>query len=102
MSDNYHQAAQGGTGANHITLFHGDDIWYRDGNGNANGSAAKPDSESGPAAGTNNYYSQDYSGYSACANATQHCVAPVVNYLASLTPPLQPNCGALALLHPEQ
>jgi phospholipase C len=33
MSDNFHQAAQGGTGANHIMLGHGDMIWFSDGNG---------------------------------------------------------------------
>ncbi len=34
MSDNYHQAAMGGTGANHIMLGYGDAIWFSDGNGN--------------------------------------------------------------------
>ncbi len=34
MSDNYHQAVSGGTGANHIMLGTGDAIWFSDGNGN--------------------------------------------------------------------
>ena len=34
MSDNYHQAAMGGTGANHILLGYGDAMWFSDGNGN--------------------------------------------------------------------
>ena len=34
MSDNYHQAVNGGTGANHIMLGTGDAIWFSDGNGN--------------------------------------------------------------------
>jgi phospholipase C len=33
MSDNYHQAVLGGTGANHIMLGTGDAIWFSDGNG---------------------------------------------------------------------
>src|SRR3984957_9427295 len=35
MSDNFHQSVDGGTGANHIMLGHGDAIWFSDGNGNA-------------------------------------------------------------------
>ncbi len=34
MSDNFHQSVQGGTGANHIMLGHGDAIWFSDGKGN--------------------------------------------------------------------
>ena len=34
MSDNYHQAVMGGTGANHIMIGTGDAIWFSDGNGN--------------------------------------------------------------------
>jgi len=33
MSDNYHQAANGGTGANHIMLGTGDAMWFSDGKG---------------------------------------------------------------------
>ena len=35
MSDNFHQSVNGGTGANHIMLGHGDAIWFSDGDGNA-------------------------------------------------------------------
>ena len=35
MSDNFHQSVNGGTGANHIMLGHGDAIWFSDGKGNA-------------------------------------------------------------------
>jgi phospholipase C len=31
MSDNFHQSVDGGTGANHIMLGHGDAIWFSDG-----------------------------------------------------------------------
>jgi phospholipase C len=34
MSDNFHQSVNGGTGANHIMLGHGDMIWFSDGYGN--------------------------------------------------------------------
>ena len=34
MSDNYHQAVLGGTGANHIMMGTGDAIWFSDGAGN--------------------------------------------------------------------
>ena len=35
MSDNFHQAIDGGTGANHIALGTGDVDWYSDGSGHA-------------------------------------------------------------------
>ncbi len=95
MSDNFHQSVQGGTGANHIMLFYGDDIWYSDGNGNALTPPANQIENPNPQPGTNNYYAQDgYSGgtYSECADAAQPGVTSVVHYLASLTPPIKPNC----------
>jgi phospholipase C len=74
MSDNFHQSVDGGTGANHIMLGHGDAIFFSDGNGNA---AAPPHNqmilqsnpdEAGtvdevedpdPMPGTNNWYTED-------------------------------------------
>ena len=41
MSDNFHQSVNGGTGANHIMLGHGDAIWFSDGTGNAADAAAQ-------------------------------------------------------------
>ena len=35
MSDNYHQAVSGGTGANHIMMGTADAIWFSDGSGSA-------------------------------------------------------------------
>jgi Phosphoesterase family len=35
MSDNFHQSVNGGTGANHIMLGHGDALWFSDGEGHA-------------------------------------------------------------------
>jgi phospholipase C len=95
MSDNYHQAVAGGTGANHVMLGTGDAIWYTDANGN---SAIPPRDQienPNPQPGTNNYYVQDgYAGgsYVACADLTQPGVAPIVGYLNSLPNKPKPNC----------
>jgi phospholipase C len=78
MSDNYHQAVNGGTGANHVMLGTGDAIWFSDGNGHATVPpnhrvnptdptvplAGNPNSLSeienpNPQPGTNNYYIED-------------------------------------------
>jgi phospholipase C len=108
MSDNYHQAAMGGTGMNHIMIGFADDIWYSDGNGNTvvpiQAQIEDPDAQPG----TNNWYVEDgyggfnsttnmpYGGgsYSACADTTQPGVPAVVDYLASLAKPIAPNCDA--------
>src|SRR5260370_23692105 len=50
MSDNYHQAVMGGTGANHVMLGTADAIWFSDGNGNP----ATPPHQQLVAAGTAN------------------------------------------------
>nr|WP_259461563.1 alkaline phosphatase family protein [Paraburkholderia fungorum] len=121
ISDNFHQSVNGGTGANHIMLGHGDMIWFSDGNGNAqvpphNVAVASGTANAGivdeienpnAMAGTNNWYSQDgYGGgsygsassgggsYSNCADTTQPGVAPIVNYLNSLPKPVASNCVA--------
>ena len=41
MSDNFHQSVNGGTGANHIMLGHGDAIWFSDGGGTRADAAAQ-------------------------------------------------------------
>ncbi len=87
MSDNYHQAVMGGTGANHVALGSGDAIWYTDGNGNAATPPANEIENPDPRPGTNNWYTQDgYSGgtYSNCSDSTQPGVGAVLTYLASL------------------
>jgi len=120
MSDNFHQSVDGGTGANHIMLGHGDAIWFSDGNGNAMTPPHKQMTGSGvnagvvdevedpdPAAGTNNWYTEDgygggsfgsssYGGgsYSNCADPTQPGVAEIVAYLQSLPNPIDPRCQA--------
>ncbi len=94
MSDNYHQAVNGGTGANHIMLGTGDAVWYSE-NGNPAVPSQTEIENPNPQAGTNNYYIQDgYAGgsYVACADVTQPGVAPIVDYLNSLPKKPKPNC----------
>jgi phospholipase C len=119
MSDNFHQSVNGGTGANHIMLGHGDAIWFSDGKGNAAAAPHNVEVASGtanagvvdevenpnPAMGTNNWYTEDGYGagsfgspssgggsYTNCSDMTQPGVAPIVNYLRSLSPKINPNC----------
>jgi phospholipase C len=101
MSDNYHQAAMGGTGLNHIMLGFADGIWYSDGNGNAAVPPANQIENPNPQPGTNNWYVEDGYGaaggvgggsYSACADTTQPGVPAVVDYLQTLTPAIKANC----------
>jgi phospholipase C len=87
LSDNFHQAIQGGTGANHIAVGFGTAIYYAD----STGAPATPPSNQienpNPLAGTNDWYTQDgYSGgsYVGCADTTQPGIAPVRDYLNAL------------------
>jgi phospholipase C len=120
ISDNFHQSVNGGTGANHIMLGHGDAIWFSDGNGHpaepphnttagsgANAGIVDEVENPNPAAGTNNWYTEDgygggsygsssYGGgsYTECADLSQPGVAPIVSYLKSLPRPIKSNCEA--------
>ena len=117
MSDNYHQPAMGGTGLDSIMLFFGDAIWFQDQNGNlvpphnqltwAGGPVDEIENPN-PVAGTNNWWTQDgYGGYgdygqshgvygggsySDCSDPSQPGVGPILSYLSSLNPPVNPNC----------
>ena len=68
MSDNYHQAVMGGTGANHIALGTGDAAFYQDANGNATAPPAGEIENPNPQPGTNNFYTQDGYGASGTTN----------------------------------
>ena len=119
MSDNFHQSVHGGTGANHIMLGHGDAIYFSDANGNyatpphnvtvvpgtANAGMVDEVENPNPAAGTNNWYSEDgYGGgsfgspsfgggsYTNCSDLTQPGVSEIVNYLSSLPRKINPRC----------
>ncbi len=119
MSDNYHQAVMGGTGANHVMLGSGDAIWFT----NSQGKPAMPphnqliaggSSNAGivdeienpnPEPGTNNWYSEDgygggsfgsasYGGgtYSECTDTSRSEVAQITDFLAALSTPINPRC----------
>jgi acid phosphatase len=97
ISDNYHQAIMGGTGANFQALVSGDAAFFT--NTNLNGTAAVPFSNQienpDPLPGTNNYYTQDgYSGgsYVNCSDASAPGVASVYRQLY-LQGVHQPNCA---------
>ena len=87
LSDNYHQAVMGGTGANHLAIGYGTTIYYADSNGNPATPPANQIENPNPQPGTNNFYTQDgYSGgsYVECADPSQPGVAAVRAYLAKL------------------
>jgi phospholipase C len=114
MSDNFHQSVNGGTGANHIMFGHADMIWFSDGKGHAavppHNTAVKELDEienPNPRKGTNNWYAEDgygggsygspaYGGgsYSDCADVKQPGVAPIREYLKTLSPQIDPRCEA--------
>ncbi len=110
MSDNYHQAVMGGTGANHIMLGTGDAIWFSDGNGNpkepphnqlvgaGTPNAGVVDEIENPNAqpGTNNWYTEDgYGGgsYSNCSDSDAPGVTSVLTYLDTLPRLIDPRCA---------
>jgi len=118
MSDNYHQAVNGGTGPNHIMLGHGDLIWFSDPNGKPgvppentvvftapyNG-GPNPDQGTvneienpNPAPGTNNWYTED--GYGNSYNAgypPPYSPAPVSGggSYSDCSDPSQPGVGPI-------
>jgi acid phosphatase len=102
ISDNYHQAVQGGTGANHIALGTGFAASYQDANGNAAAPPAGEIENPNPLPGTNNSYTQDGYGsstvantggsYSECADPSAPGVSAIDAYLATLPYNALSNC----------
>jgi len=94
MSDNYHQAVMGGTGANHVMLGTGDAIFWSDGNGTPTmppSHIANPN----PLPGSNNQYTVDIGfdgNFTECADSSQPGVDAVRDYLATLPYRPHPNC----------
>jgi acid phosphatase len=87
LADNYHQAVQGGTGANHVMIGAGQDAYYQDSSGNPQTPPSDQIENPNPKPGTNNNYTQDgYSGgtYSNCSDPSQPGVGPILGYLAAL------------------
>jgi phospholipase C len=102
ISDNYHQAVMGGTGANHVALGTGYAASYQNASGKA---VAPPPGEienPNPEPGTNNDYTQDGYGsktvpdtggsYSECANPRAPGVSTIDKFLASLPYKTLHNC----------
>ena len=119
MSDNYHQAVMGGTGANHVMLGMADAIWFASGNGDpampphnelvaggtANAGIVDEIENPDPQVGTNNWYTEDgygggsygsasYGGgtYTNCSDTSQPGVLQITSYLGALSQPIAPNC----------
>ena len=94
MSDNYHQAVMGGTGANHVMMGTGDAIFWSDGNGNPTtppSHIANPD----PLPGSDDVYTVDLGfdgNFTECADPTQPGIKPIRDYLKSLPYRPDPNC----------
>jgi phospholipase C len=87
LSDNFHQAVMGGTGANHIEIGFGTDIYYADASGKPATPPANQIENPDPQSGTDNFYTQDgYGGgsYVKCADPSQPGVKAVSQYLAQL------------------
>jgi phospholipase C len=117
ISDNYHQAVMGGTGANHIMIGTGDvyffnNSFFQDGHFDANSfnPAAPPTvpaailgfpfslvANPDPVPGSNNVYKNDIGAalgeYVNCSDPTnQPGVPAITNYLATLPYKASPNC----------
>ena len=95
ISDNYHQAVMGGTGANHIALGTGFAASFQNKAGKAVAPPANEIENPNPKPGTNNNYTQDgYAGgsYSECANPQAPGVSAIDKYLAALPYKPMANC----------
>jgi len=95
MSDNYHQAVMGGTGANHVMMGTGDDVFWSDGNGNPSTPPAVVIANPDPLPGTDDVYTVDlnFNGdFTNCSDASQPGIDAIHDYLRSLPYRPQPNC----------
>jgi len=94
MSDNYHQAVMGGTGANHVMMGTGDAVFWSDGKGTPTtppSHIANPN----PLPGSDNQYTVDIGfdgNFAECADPTQPGIKPIRDYLESLPYDPKPNC----------
>ncbi|MGO9267231.1 MAG: alkaline phosphatase family protein [Candidatus Binataceae bacterium] len=93
MSDNFHQAVMGGTGASFIFLGTADIAFYDDGDGHPLKPPQALIEDPDPWAGSNNWYKRDgyeSGSYVNCADPSQPGVAPILVFLRSLG--LKSNC----------
>jgi phospholipase C len=94
MSDNFHQAFLGGTGANHVMLGTGDAFFWSDGNGNPTtppSHIANPN----PQPGSDDVYTVDLGfdgNFTECGDTSQPGIKPILQYLHSLPYHPDPNC----------
>ena len=93
LSDNFHQAFLGGTGANHMMLGTGDAAYWTDGNGNPTTPPSSVIANPNPVANTVNQYTVD-GNFMNCADTTQPGIAPIATYLANLPYHPATNCQA--------
>ncbi|MGD0846506.1 phospholipase C [Bradyrhizobium sp.] len=91
LADNFHQSFHGGTAANHFMLGTGDAAFWSDGNGNPTTPPASMIANPNPVPGTVNAYTVD-GNFSACADASQPGVGPIISYLENLPYAAEPNC----------
>jgi acid phosphatase len=91
QSDNFHQSVMGGTGANHVMLGTGDDVFFSDGAGTPTLPPASQIANPNPLPATTNIYTVD-GRWTNCGDTSQPGVGPVTSYLQSLE--LPPNCVA--------
>src|SRR5262245_22651270 len=89
MSDNFHQSVMGGTGANHVMLGTGDNVFFSDGAGNPVVPPATQIADPNPRPGTTNVYKVD-GRWTKCSDPSQPGVGPLTAYLKSLE--LSANC----------
>jgi phospholipase C len=96
ISDNYHQAVMGGTGANHVMMGTGDAIFWT----NSAGQPSVPPSHianPNPVSGTDDVYTVDINfdgNFTKCADNTQPGIDQITDYLATLPYHPRPNCEA--------
>jgi phospholipase C len=89
MSDNFHQSVMGGTGANHVMLGTGDNVFFSDGAGKPVVPPATQVADPNPRPGTVNVYKVD-GRWTNCSDPSQPGVGPLAAYLQALE--LSPNC----------
>ena len=101
INDNFHQAVQGGAGANHLMLGYADMIFYSDASGKPATPPAGAIENPNPQPYTNNFWINDGYGsaathdggsFSNCADRRQPGVAPILAYLSAIH--VKPNCQA--------
>jgi len=94
MSDNFHQSAMGGTGANHIMLGSGDAFFWSDGKG-APTTPPSHIANPNPMPGTDDVYTVDLNfdgNFTECGDPSQPGIKPITDYLASLHHHIDANC----------